>query len=185
MKKDNEPVVTETAAAPEKRGENAPADFPLFVEAEKLLEKLADITHETAFKAFDFFRERGGRFGSELEDWFRAESEILRHVPVEIRETEENLFVSAAVPGFKPEEIEVSLKDDTLFLSGETETKEKVEEGNIIRREWSSNRFFRQLALPTSVDAGKAKANLKEGMLELTLPKAAEKDVTKVAVAAG
>ena len=55
---------------------------PIFVEAEKMFEHFAEVTKETAKKAFEFFQRRGGEFGKELEDWFKAESEILRPVPV-------------------------------------------------------------------------------------------------------
>ncbi|HEX6127296.1 MAG TPA: Hsp20 family protein [Pyrinomonadaceae bacterium] len=158
---------------------------PTFVEAEKMFEKLTDITMETARRAFEFFRERGGEWGREVEDWFKAESEILRPVPVEIRESKDNLFVKAAVPDFKPDEIEVSVKDNMLIISGKTESRnEPDEEANTIVREWRSNRFFRQLTLPSPVLAEKVTAKLTNGMLELTLPKAAEHGATKVAVAA-
>ena len=68
---------------------------PVFVEVEKMFDKVADITRDTARKAFEFFQKRGGKFGKELEDWFDAESKILRPVPVEITETEGRINVSA------------------------------------------------------------------------------------------
>ena len=55
---------------------------PVFVEAEKMLERLTEITGDITKRAYDFFRDRGGEFGKEVEDWFRAENEILRPVPV-------------------------------------------------------------------------------------------------------
>jgi HSP20 family protein len=158
---------------------------PLFVEAEKMFEKMAEVTRETAIRAFDFFRQRGGDFGKELEDWFKAESEILRPVPVEISELDNDLFVKAAVPGFMPNEIEVSVKDNTLFISGASESGEKKETGNVIHTEWKSNKFMRQIPLPSAVDANNVKAVLKDGILELTLPKAAQEEAKKIAVAAG
>lgn len=158
---------------------------PVFVEAEKLFDRMAEITNDIGQRAFDFFRQRGGEFGKELDDWFRAEREILRPTPVEITETDNSIFVSAAVPGFKPEEIEVSVKGDTLILSGKTETKEKKENANTILNEWRSNQFFRQFTLPSEVDTEKVEAKLKDGMLELTLPKAAGTEAKKIAVAAG
>jgi HSP20 family molecular chaperone IbpA len=158
---------------------------PVFVEAEKLFDRMAEITNEIGQRAFDFFRLRGGEFGKELDDWFRAEREILRPTPVEITEADNNIFVTAAVPGFKPEDIEVSVNGDTLILSGKTETKEKKENANTILNEWNSNQFFRQFTLPSQVDAGKVEAKLKDGMLELTLPKAAGTEAKKIAVSAG
>lgn len=155
---------------------------PIFVEAEKMFERFAELTKETAHKAYDFFQKRGGEFGMDLEDWFKAESEILLRVPVEITQTDEQINVSAAVPGFKPEEIEVSVKENILILSGKTEQKEKREDENTFYSEWRSNRFFRQLTLPAEVDAGKAEANLKDGVLHLSMPKLPVREATRISV---
>jgi HSP20 family protein len=172
-----------TKPVPKDEGQNKLA--PMFIEAEKMLERLAEATNETATKAFDFFRDRGGEWGKELDDWFRAESELLRPVPVEILEFDNKLFVKAAVPGFKPNEIEVSLKDDKLYLSGTAQINQEKKEGNVVHSEWKSDRFLRQLPLPAPVDVSNVKAILKDGILELTLPKAAPEEAKKISVAAG
>jgi HSP20 family protein len=158
---------------------------PIFVEAEKMFERFSELTKETAKKAFDFFQRRGGEFGRELEDWFKAESEVLRPVPVEITESNGQINVSAAVPGFKPEEIEVSVKDNTLILSGKTEAEEKKEDEETFYSEFRSNRFFRQMTLPCEVEAEKVEANLEDGVLKLTLPKLPAREATQVKVTAG
>jgi HSP20 family molecular chaperone IbpA len=157
---------------------------PLFVEAEKMFERFGEITKATAHRAFEFFLDRGGEFGRELEDWFKAENEILRPTPVEITQSDENIFVKAAVPGFKPENIEVSINGNVLIVSGTNETNAEKPDTDVIFREWTSNRFYRQLTLPSEVVADKVTAKLSDGMLELTLPKAAAHEVTKVAVTA-
>jgi HSP20 family molecular chaperone IbpA len=155
---------------------------PTLVGAEKMFERFADITKEVAIKAFDFFRERGGELGREVEDWFRAENEILRPTPVEITESEASIFVKAAVPGFKAEDIEVSVDGDVLIVSGATQKNEEKPDENTVMREWTSNRFYRRLTLPSEVMAEGVTANLNNGMLELTLPKAVARKATKVAV---
>jgi HSP20 family protein len=159
--------------------------FPMFVEAEKMFERLAELTSETTQRAFEFFVRRGGDFGKEFEDWFRAEAEILLPVKVEIIETDKMINVNAMVPGFKPEEIEISVKDNLLILSGEVKKEVKKEDENMVYSEWRSNRFFRQLLLPAEVNADKVKANLKDGILHLKLPKAAPREVKQIAVTAG
>ena len=171
------------AAAPAKDVATTPATAaPFFVEAETLFEKMAHITNEIATRAFDMFRSRGGEWGKELDDWFNAEREVLRPVPIEIKEKDNNFIVTAAVPGFKPEEIEVSVKDNRLVLSGETKASEEKEEENVITREWKSNRFLRQFTLPSNVDPNNIQANLKDGMLELTMPKAPVEEPKKIPV---
>jgi HSP20 family molecular chaperone IbpA len=172
----------QTAMTKPEAGENA---FPMFVEAEKMFERLAELTKETTQRAFEYFIKRGGDFGKEFEDWFRAEAEILLPVKIEITETDKQINVSAMVPGFKPEEIEISVKDNILILSGETRKEDKKEDENTVYSEWRSNRFFRQLTLPAEVNADKVKANLKDGILHLKLPKAAPREVKQIAVSAG
>lgn len=174
----DEKALATTAKAEVKTGGFA----PVFVEAEKMFERIADLTKETTHKAYEFFQRRGGEFGRELDDWFRAESEILRSVPVEITETKDAINVRAAVSGFKPEEIEVSVKDNLLILSGETKTEENTTDENTIYSEWRSNKFCRQLNLSSEIDADKVTANLKDGVLNLTLPKIPMREATQVPV---
>jgi HSP20 family protein len=171
--KENKDTVIEKTGAPGGLG-------PLtFVEAEDMLGKLAEVSREIENLAFDFFRARGGGIGKDLDDWFRAERQILLPVPIQVTESDEKIHVSAAVPGFKPDEIQVSIKDKMLVICGEKE--EKNEKDKLVH-EWKSDRFCRQLILPSDVIADKVEAELADGMLELTLPKLAEEPATKVAV---
>lgn len=156
--------------------------LPVLAAPEEMFEKFNELSREIASRAFDFFRERGGGFGRELDDWFKAENEFLRPVAVEITESKDGFFITAAVPGYKPEEIEISVKDNLLILSGNTEGSKKAEEADTIVREWNSNRFFRQFTLPSEIDTEKIVAKLNNGMLELTVPKLTTEEPTKVAV---
>ena len=158
---------------------------PFFVEAEKMFERFADISMETTNRAFDFFRARGGEFGHEVEDWFRAESDILRFVPVEIKEQNGTLKVSADVAGFKPEEVEISVKDNTLMISGKMEAREEKKDENVFYSDFRSNRFFRQMTLPEAVKVEDAKAEIKDGMLNISLPKIGKSAPKNIAVSAG
>lgn len=158
---------------------------PVFVEAEKMFEKLTEVTEETARNAYEFFLKRGGQFGNPLDDWFSAEARLLRPVAVEITETDGMINVSAAVPGFKPDEIKLSVKDDQLILSGETEKCEESKDENLVYTDWVSNRFFRHLTLPAAVLTENVEAELKEGILRLSLKKAVSEEPKRIAVKAG
>lgn len=107
---------------------------------------------------------------------------MLRPTPVEITETPDTVNVRAAVSGFKPEEIEISVKDDVLILSGETKSEEKREGENTFYSEWQSNRFCRQLTLPTEVETKDVDATLKDGVLQICLKKKVTEKATKIAV---
>lgn len=155
---------------------------PAIVEAEKLFDRLSEITKETAARAYDFFLERGSRFGHHLEDWLRAEYETLRAAPVKITQSGEITNVMVAVPGFKADEIEVSIKDNLLIVSGETSSRSETNDENIFYNEWQSDRFLRKLVLPEVVDADGVQATVKDGILKLTLTKKAQVEAAKVAV---
>lgn len=155
---------------------------PLFVEAEKLFDQVKEFTQSIAGRAYEFFEARGREFGHDLEDWFRAESELVRRVPVEIKEAENQITVRAEVPGFAANEIKVSLEPQQLIISGKTEkaTEEKKEE--TVFSEFRSNQFCRELTLPAEIDPAKTTATLKDGVLELVLAKAAESKPVNVEV---
>lgn len=157
---------------------------PPVVESERLLGKLEHITRDIAARAYDFFVERGSQLGNHLEDWLRAESELLRTAPAKILEAGDRVTAEIAAPGFKPEEIAVSIKDNFLIVSGETETDEKAEDETMFYNEWTSSRFFRKLRLPAEVEPESVDATLKDGVLRLTMKKRAVLGEEKIAVKA-
>jgi len=158
---------TAMAKSPEKKVSKP----PIFVEAEAMFDKVADLTRETSQKAFEYFMDHGGKFGSRFDDWLHAEMALLRPVPVEIAETNKTVNIRAAVPGFKADEIELSVKNNELFLTGETKFEDKKEDEKTFYTEWRSNRFYRQLRLPAEVLSSGADAKLKDGILTLVLMK--------------
>ncbi|MGZ8198903.1 MAG: Hsp20/alpha crystallin family protein, partial [Burkholderiales bacterium] len=75
------------------------------------------------------------------------------------------------IPGIKKEDLHVSLTGNMMTIKGETKTEEKEEKGDYYRCEISRGSFARSVMLPAEVDDSKAKAEMKDGMLEITLPK--------------
>ena len=144
---------------------------PAFVEADKMLEKMAELGREISAKAFEFFTLRTGGLDSRLDDWLKAESEFLQPATVEITETNNVVNVRVSIRGFKLQDIEVSIKNDCLFLSGETDIEAQREAEKTFYSEWRSNRFCRKLQLPTEVIAEGVETNLHDGILTLTLKK--------------
>jgi HSP20 family protein len=90
---------------------------------------------------------------------------------VDVIDRDDEVVVRAGVPGYKKEDIEISVSDSSLTIKGETKTEEKEEKGDYYRCEISRGAFTRTVELPAAVDDSKAKASMKDGMLELTLPK--------------
>jgi len=79
--------------------------------------------------------------------------------------------VEAAVPGVKPEEIDVQVSGNVLTLKGERKEEKKKEKASYIYQKRSFGSFTRSVTLPTEVDVDKAKAEFEHGVLTLTLPK--------------
>lgn len=94
--------------------------------------------------------------------------------PVDINETEDNLVLKAELPGIKPDDVEIRVEDNTLYLKGERKFEREVKEENLHRVERSYGTFSRSFSLPSSVDPEKIKAEYQNGILTLTMPKREE-----------
>lgn len=102
-------------------------------------------------------------------------AEIERRFPkVDVIDRDNEIVVKAEVPGVDKKDIEVTTNDNTVTIKGKTSHEEKEEKGDYYRCEISRGSFSRTLALPGEVDGTQAKANFKDGVLELTLPKQAK-----------
>ncbi len=97
-----------------------------------------------------------------------------KSLALDVYETDDNIVVTAAVPGVNPDDIEISITGDMLTIKGETRSEEKVEEGAYIRQERRYGSFQRSLTLPTEVQVDEAAATFEHGELKLTLPKREE-----------
>jgi HSP20 family protein len=90
---------------------------------------------------------------------------------VDIVENDDNVTLMAEVPGMEKGEIKVSVEDDVLTISGEKKATSKEEKENYIRAEMYRGSFSRSFTLPDYVDSEKIKADYKNGILKVNLPK--------------
>jgi HSP20 family protein len=93
---------------------------------------------------------------------------------VDIYETDHDVVLKAELPGVDPKDVEIRVEDGTLYLKGQRKFEIEVKEENYHRVERSYGSFTRSFALPSSVNSEKAKAEYKDGLLTLTLPKREE-----------
>jgi HSP20 family protein len=94
--------------------------------------------------------------------------------PVDIYETEDAIVLKAELPGVDPKDVEVRVEDNTLYLKGERKFEKEVKEQNYHRVERSYGSFARSFSLPNSISSDKVKAEFKDGLLTLTMPKREE-----------
>src|SRR5271169_3774984 len=124
----------------------------------------------TAQREFDrLFRGAFGSAASQEEATTRTWAP-----PVDIYENGDNLVLKAELPGVNPDEVEIRVEDNTLYLKGERKFEKEVKEQNYHRVERTYGTFTRTFSLPNSVDADKVAANYKDGVLTLTMPKKEE-----------
>lgn len=95
---------------------------------------------------------------------------------LDMYETDNEVVVKVAVPGFSPDDIQVTLTGDTLTVKGEfkKEQEERDEKRNYIKREIRRGSFQRVVVLPSGIKGDETKAEFENGVLVLTVPKAEE-----------
>ena len=101
---------------------------------------------------------------------------------IDVAEDENSIIVRAEVPGCNAEDVEISVYGNTLTISGEKKIKEEKKEKGYYHVESSYGTFRREITLPTDVDSDKIDATCKDGVLSVTLPKAAKAKAVKVKV---
>ncbi len=107
---------------------------------------------------------------------FESESTAML-APIDVYETKDKVVLKAAVPGLKPEDLDISITGDVLTIKGEYKSEEQAPEGkgeeqrNYFRRERRYGSFTRQLTLPVAVDTNNVAASFENGILMLEMPK--------------
>lgn len=132
-------------------------------------------------RLFDVFLPEPAFFGMTPE----AETG-LSTLPLDISETDTEVLVRASLPGFKRDEVSIEVDEGMLNITAEhEESKEETGgegEEKWVCRERSESRMARTVTLPAAVDQNKAKADLKDGVLTLKLPKAVKSNRRKIAI---
>ncbi|MFQ6077797.1 MAG: Hsp20/alpha crystallin family protein [Thermodesulfobacteriota bacterium] len=93
---------------------------------------------------------------------------------LDVSETKNNIVVKAEVPGMDAKDIDISLANDVLTIRGEKKQEKEEKDENYHRVERSYGAFARSVRLPQEVQSDKIKANYKNGVLKITLPKSEE-----------
>ena len=142
---------------------------------ESLTERMDRIYDAISRRAYELF-ERGGRVdGHDVQNWLEAESEFLYPAHVKLEESESEFVVRAEVPGFTASDLEVNVEPRRVTISGKRESKKETKQGESLRTEESSDEIFRAIDLPSEVVTTKVSATLKEGVLDIQIPKVESK----------
>ena len=104
---------------------------------------------------------------------------------LDLSETAEGYLVEAALPGVKPEDVEITVENNVLMIKGETRQEVDEQKRNFHRIERRFGTFQRTIGLPTTVKADAIQASLTNGVLRLEIPKAEEVKPRKISVNVG
>jgi HSP20 family protein len=122
----------------------------------------------------------------DVDKWFEEKWPEIKTAefmpPVDIYEKGNNLIVETPIAGIEPEKVDISIEDNTLILKGRSEKKSEVEEKDYYRKEVRYGSFYRAVSLPTKVIGDKAEASYEDGLLRITIPKAAEAKEKKIQI---
>lgn len=101
---------------------------------------------------------------------------------VDIYDDKDSIVIKAELPGVDKKNIKVDVKDRVLTLSGERSADKEVKEDNFYRRERSYGRFERSLTLPGEIDPNKIRADYKDGVLKIEVPKPEEQRSKQITI---
>jgi HSP20 family protein len=102
---------------------------------------------------------------------------------LDVSEGEEEYRVTVALPGVKPDDVEITIDRGTLTIRGELRRAEEIKDEQYLYRERAFGRFTRSIALPDQVQADAAEASFEDGLLRLRLPKAEELKPRRIRIA--
>jgi HSP20 family protein len=148
---------------------------------------IAPVAAQDLWRAFD---DAFDSFRSDFEDllftshWDRGLALLpeTRVPAVDLEDREKDYLLKAEMPGFKKEDIEIEVKEDSVKITGTTGWKYNKKEQAYICKERACESFYRMVDLPEEIKVDDVTANLSDGVLEITLPKQALKHKRKVTI---
>ena len=130
------------------------------------------------FQGLVSLQERMNRLFEQTLDRSRGEREVMvagTWAPaVDIYETPDSIVLQAELPGLSKDDIDIQVRDNVLTLKGERRSEKEVKEGNYLRVERAYGGFQRAFTLPAAVQADRIRAVFKDGVLDVSIPKAEE-----------
>ena len=146
---------------------------------------MMDLVRWNPFREMAPFRRMDRFFGDSLFPSLFQDEEmsVMNWKPVvDIFEDDDNIVIKADLPGVDKEDVHVDVKDRVLTLSGERSSEKEVKEEKYYRKERTLGKFQRSFSLSADVDPDKIKAEFKDGVLKVEIPKPEENKPRKIAV---
>jgi len=129
------------------------------------------------------FEKRGRELGHELEDWFKAEHELLGSSAAELTEKNDAYEIGITLPGFEDKDVEVTATSNEIIVHAASKKEKKTQKDNVLWAEFGSNDVYRRFEAPVAINVDQVTAKLDKGMLRITAPKTAKPKETKAVAA--
>lgn len=138
---------------------------PLLKEIEK---RITDVQR----RAFELFQRRGQIPGHDLDDWIRAEHEVMGWPAAELAETDREYKLEMSLPGFDVKQVEVTATPGQIAVHANCTSEKKTEQERIVWTEFGSNDVYRRFNLPQAINPDQVTATLDHGLLKIMAAKA-------------
>lgn len=154
------------------------------LDATELSERIQGLMERVRERAYEIFANRGAQDGHDLDDWFKAEEEILMPFPCEVAADEKAMTVHLKVPGFEAAELTVNVAAGRLVIEGSSKRETKADDSS----ETEAKTFLEQLAIPENADLDHVTAEFHHHELRIKVPliaakKAAQSETAPAAAA--
>jgi HSP20 family molecular chaperone IbpA len=140
---------------------------------EALERDMQEIQLAIARRAYELFEARNCEHGYDCDDWFQAESELLRPVSIAVSETSESFSLRANVAGFSAKELKVGVEPQRIVIVGRKEVSAAGATDEAPPADSHPDQVLRLIALPSEIDPAGAVVEVQSGVLRFELPKVA------------
>jgi HSP20 family protein len=104
-------------------------------------------------------------------------------LPLDVTQDADSLTIEAALPGIKPDDVDITVENGTLTISGRTQDERSADEGSYLVQEIRRGSFSRSMTLPQGLEPDKADATFENGLLKLRIPKAEQLKPRQIKIA--
>jgi HSP20 family protein len=134
---------------------------------ETIFDEIDQLDRAISQRAYDFFR--NGSWSNPLDNWLKAENELITKPAVELTQKDGRFEILAAVPGVDVKDLVVEITSQELLIKGQTSHEKSSDKGKVHISEIRTGQVFRSIRFPEAIDTSTAKAEYKDGVLHLTM----------------
>ena len=142
-----------------------PKSQPILAQMERRME-------DVRRRAFELFELRGCEYGQEVEDWLKAEREVLGWPPLETKENEREFEFQVPLDDFQVSQVTVLVTPSEIVVHAKTEAEKQAEEANARAAAFTGTEIYRRIELPRPIETDRTTATFDKGTLRITAAKA-------------